>query len=255
MEGLSAAGNLRLRIEDDKDRLARAAAEEIAGAISSALIERARCAVALTGGSTPRAAYRLLGEEPFASRLAWDRIHFFWGDERHVPPDHADSNFRMAHEAFLASVPVPAENIHRIPAEDADAARAAASYEETLRGFFHLEADEKPRFDLLLLGLGPDAHIASLFPGNAALHERQRLVIAPWVEKMATFRITLTAPVLDNAARVIFLVSGEEKSAAVRNVLEGERNPDLYPGQLLSLKSGEVIWLLDRDAASRLSRY
>jgi 6-phosphogluconolactonase len=246
---------LRLRIEDDKDRLARAAAAEIAGAISAVLIERDRCAVALTGGSTPRAAYRLLGEEPYLSRLAWDRIHFFWGDERHVPPDHADSNFRMAHEAFLATVPVPAENIHRIPAEDADAARAASSYEETLRGFFHLNADEKPRFDLLLLGLGPDAHIASLFPGNAALHEHQKLVIAPWVEKMDTFRITLTAPVLDNAARVLFLVSGEEKSAAVRNVLEGERNPDLYPGQLLRLKDGEVIWLLDRDAASRLSRH
>ncbi|HEX2644556.1 MAG TPA: 6-phosphogluconolactonase [Thermoanaerobaculia bacterium] len=246
---------MRLRIEDDKDRLAQVAAAEIAGAISAVLIERDRCAVALTGGSTPRAAYRLLGEEPFLSRLAWDRIHFFWGDERHVPPDHADSNFRMAHEAFLATVPVPAENIHRIPAEDADAARAASSYEETLRGFFHLNADEKPRFDLLLLGLGPDAHIASLFPGNAALHEHQKLVIAPWVEKMDTFRITLTVPVLDNAARVLFLVSGEEKSAAVRNVLEGERNPDLYPGQLLRLKDGEVIWLLDRDAASRLSRH
>lgn len=252
MEDLS---RLRLRIEDGKERLAQAAAQEIANAVSSVLIEKERCTVALTGGSTPRAAYQLLGEEPFRGRLAWDKIHFFWGDERHVPPDHADSNYRMAHEAFLSSVPVPAANIHRIPAEDPDAARAAASYEETLRGFFHLGADELPRFDLLLLGLGPDAHIASLFPGNAALHEQEKLVIAPWVEKMSTFRITLTAPVLDNAARVLFLVSGEEKSEAVRNVLEGERDPDLYPGQLLRLKDGKVVWLLDRAAARLLERH
>lgn len=252
MEDLS---RLRLRIEDGKERLAQAAAEEIANAVSSVLIEKERCTVALTGGSTPRAAYQLLGEEPFRSRLAWDKIHFFWGDERHVPPDHADSNYRMAHEAFLAAAPVPAANIHRIPAEDPDASRAAASYEETLRGFFHLGADELPRFDLLLLGLGPDAHIASLFPGNTALHEQKKLVIAPWVEKMSTFRITLTAPVLDNAARVLFLVSGEEKSEAVRNVLEGERDPDLYPGQLLRLKDGEVVWLLDRAAARLLEKH
>jgi 6-phosphogluconolactonase len=246
--------DVSLRIVEDKDRLAQEAAAEIVNAVSAVLMENQRCTVALTGGSTPRAAYHLLGQEPLRGRLAWEKIHFFWGDERHVPPDHPDSNFRMAHEAFLSAVPVPAGNIHRIPAEDPDATHAAAAYEETLRGFFHLSPDDKPRFDLLLLGLGPDAHIASLFPGNPALHETRQLVIAPWVEKLAAFRITLTAPVLNSAARVLFLVSGEEKSEAVEKVLEAERDPERYPGQLVRPADGEVLWLLDRAAAGRLSK-
>ncbi len=214
----------------------------------------------LTGGSTPRAFYRRLAQEPFRGRLPWDRIHFFWGDERHVPPDHADSNFRMAHEALLAAVPVPPENIHRIPAEDPDAARAAATYEQTLRDFFALFAGAFPRFDILLLGLGPDAHIASLFPGNAALRERERLAVAPWAERLGAFRITLTVPVLNHAARTFFLVSGAEKADAVYAVLQGERDPERFPGQFIRSEEGSkegpeggsVLWLLDGAAAGRL---
>ena len=252
MENLSRP---RLRIESDMQGLAQAAAEEFAAAVEEALAgqaNRGHCSVALTGGSTPRAFYRRLAAEPFRGRLPWDRIHFFWGDERHVPPDHADSNFRMAHEALLAAVPVPRENIHRIPAEDPDAARAASAYEQALRDFFALAAGELPRFDILLLGLGPDAHVASLFPGSSALRERERLVVAPWAEHLGTFRITLTVPVLNNAARTFFLVSGAEKADAVYAVLEGERDPERVPGQLIDPVAGKVLWLLDRAAARRL---
>lgn len=249
----------RLRIENDVESLAQAAAEEFTAAVEAVLANQERCSVALTGGSTPRVFYRRLAEEPFRSRLPWDLLHFFWGDERHVPPDHADSNFRMAHEALLAAVPVPPENVHRIPAEDPDPARAASAYERTLRVFFAVPAGVAgvfPRFDILLLGLGPDAHIASLFPGNPALHERERLVIAPWAEKLGVFRITLTVPVLNRAARTFFLVSGAEKADAVYAVLKGERDPDRFPGQLIQSEEGpeegSVVWLLDGAAASRL---
>lgn len=248
----------RLRIESGMPGLAQAAAEEFAAAVEEALAgqaDRGHCSVALTGGSTPRAFYRRLAEEPFSGRLPWERIHFFWGDERHVPPDHADSNFRMAHEALLAAVPVPRENIHRILAEDPDAARAASAYEQTLRDFFALPAGAFPRFDVLLLGLGPDAHVASLFPGSPALRERERLVVAPRLETprhLGTFRITLTVPVLNHAARTFFLVSGAEKADAVYAVLAGERDPDRVPGQLIDPVAGKVLWLLDRAAARRL---
>lgn len=247
----------RLRIESSPDSLAQAAAEEFAAAVEAALAGAERCSVALTGGSTPRVFYRRLAEEPFRGRLPWDRLHFFWGDERHVPPDHADSNFRMAHEALLARVPVPQGNVHRIPAEDPDAARAASAYERTLREFFAFRDGGFPRFDILLLGLGPDAHIASLFPGNPALRERERLVIAPRLETpehLETCRITLTVPVLNNAARTFFLVSGGEKAEAVYKVLEGERDPERIPGQMLQPEKGSVLWLLDAAAAGRLSR-
>lgn len=247
----------RLRIESGTETLAQAAAEEFAAAVESVLADQKRCAVALTGGSTPRVFYRRLAEEPFRGRLPWDRLHFFWGDERHVPPDHADSNFRMAHEALLAHVPVPSGNIHRIPAEDPDAARAASAYERTLREFFALRDGDFPRFDILLLGLGPDAHIASLFPGNPALREREHLVIAPRLEApqpLGTFRITLTVPVLNRAARTFFLVSGAEKAEAVYKVLEGERDPERIPGQVLQPEKGSVLWLLDAAAAGRLPR-
>lgn len=246
----------RLRIENGVESLAQAAAEEFTAAVAAALQDQERCAVALTGGSTPRVFYRRLAAEPFRDRLPWDRIHFFWGDERHVPPDHADSNFRMAHEAMLAAVPAPPENIHRIPAEDPDAARAASLYEQTLRDFFALREGDFPRFAILLLGLGPDAHIASLFPGNSALRERERLVVAPWAQHLGAFRITLTVPVLNRAARTFFLVSGEGKADAVYAVLKGERDPDRYPGQLIQPgkgpEAGSVLWLLDRAAAGRL---
>jgi len=247
-----------LRVFADGAELARAAAEEFTRRAGEAIDARERCAVALSGGSTPRRLFALLADpaQPLRDRIEWRSIHFFWGDERHVPPDHPESNFRMAREALLDAVPVPAQNIHRIRGEEPDAARAAALYEDELRGFF----SGAPRFDLVLLGLGADAHTASLFPGTEAVRERERWVVAPWVEKLRTFRITLTPAVLNRAAAVIFLVEGEEKAAALRAVLEGEqegkreggRDPDRWPAQVIRPESGEVLWLVDGAAARGL---
>jgi 6-phosphogluconolactonase len=238
-----------VRVFANAAELARAAAGEISLRIQETLRARARFTWALSGGSTPRALYRLLASDDYRERLPWRAIHLFWGDERHVPPDHAESNFRMAREAMLDAVPVPAENVHRIHAEEPDAARAAKLYEDELRAFFALAPGEWPRFDLVLLGLGKDGHTASLFPGGDAVRERQRLVVAPWVEAQRAFRITLTPPVLSRARRTLFLVSGAEKAAALHAVLAGKREPDRYPAQEVA---GNRLWLVDREAARLL---
>jgi 6-phosphogluconolactonase len=242
-----------VRVFEGATELKAAVAEEIAEAARQAVEERGRFSWALSGGSTPRDLYRSLASEAWRDRMPWPAIHFFWGDERHVPPDHPDSNFRMAREAMLDAVPVPPENIHRIHAEEPDAQRAAAEYEATLRVFFGLTSGDEsggwPRFDLILLGLGKDGHTASLFPGSPAVHERERLVVAPWVESQRTFRITLTPPVLNQARRAIFLVAGEDKAEAVHEVIRGERNPDRYPAQVVE---GNCLWMVDRAAARLL---
>lgn len=241
-----------LRVFPDGAALAHAAADELSNRMSEAIRTRERCAVALSGGSTPRRLFALLADpaQPFRDRIDWRAVHLFWGDERHVPPDHPESNFRMTRETLLAAVEIPAENVHRMRGEEPDAARAAALYEEELRAFF----SDEPRFDCVLLGLGADAHTASLFPGTAAVRERERWVVAPWIEKLATFRITLTPAVFDRAAAVIFLVQGAEKAGALRAVLEGERDPDRFPAQAVRPRDGELLWLVDRRAASGLEK-
>lgn len=242
-----------IRVFGDVAALARAAAEEVVRVLSEAARNRDRATIALSGGSTPRALYRLLADdESFRDRMPWSAIHFFWGDERHVPPDHPESNYRMAREAMLDLVPVPPKNVHRIRAEEEDAERAAVEYEAALRSFFALRAGEWPRFDLALMGLGPEGHTASFFPGSPAITENVRLVVAPWVEAHHTFRITMTPPVFNHAAEVLFLVSGEEKAPAVHAVLEGEHNPGLVPAQVVRPVDGKLLWMLDRAAARDL---
>jgi 6-phosphogluconolactonase len=251
-----------VRVVADAGELARAAADEVARAASAAIAEYGRFTIALSGGSTPQRLYRLLADEnePWRARIQWPRVHVFWGDERHVPPDHPESNFGMAHDALLSKVPVSLDHIHRVRAENPDAARAADEYAWTLRSAFDLDGGELPRFDLMLLGLGPEGHTASLFPGSDALRERERLVVAPWVEKLRTFRITMTPPVLNAAALVMVLVSGEEKAEALRAVLEGgregeregERDPQRWPAQILD-PAGRLLWMIDRAAAGLLS--
>jgi 6-phosphogluconolactonase len=186
--------------------------------------------------------------------VPWDRVQFFWGDERHVPPDDPQSNYRMAREALLSKVSIEPDQVHRIRGENPDADAAAREYEQDLLDFFGCAPDRLPRFDLALLGLGPCGHTASLFPGTGAVREQQRLVVAPWVEKFAGFRITLTPPALNNSAAVIFLVSGAEKAEILRTVLEGAARPDLYPAQIIHPSSGELLWLVDRPAAAALTR-
>ena len=229
--------------------LFQAAAAEFIGLAEHFVHGHGRFTVALSGGSTPKHLYTLLASDVVPS-IAWDKIFFFFSDERHVPPDHPDSNYRMAQEFLFSKVPVPPENIFRIHTEE-DAGTAARMYEETLQRVFTLKAGEFPRLDLILLGLGPDGHTASLFPGTAALNESSRLVVANWVEKFQSYRVTLTYPVIDNAANVTFLVSGGEKASAVRQILQD--GVDL-PAKRVQPRDGRLLWLLDRAAAGELSK-
>jgi len=240
-----------IRVLPTAAALFQAAATEFVALTSDAVRTTGKFTVALSGGSTPKSLYALLASGSI-SNIPWDKTYFFLGDERHVPPDHPESNFRMASEAMLSKVPVPAGNVFRIRAEEKDADAAAQAYEQSLQKFFHLRPGEFPRFDLILLGLGPDGHTASLFPGTEALQERNRLVVANWVEKFHAYRITLTLPVLNQAACVMFLVSGQDKASMVREVLENS-NADL-PSQKVRPADGRLLWMMDRDAASRLKR-
>jgi 6-phosphogluconolactonase len=240
-----------IRVED-AEAVARAAAEEVVASAARALAYRGRFTIALSGGSTPRGLYALLADAraPFRERIRWDRTHVFFGDERHVPPGHPESNFRMASEALLAHVAVA--SVHRILGELASAAAAAEAYETELRRFFALTAAEEPppRLDLVLLGLGPDGHTASLFPGTDALDERRRWVTAPYVERQHGHRITLTFPVLDRAREVLFLVAGKEKAVALSKVLAPPAGEAPLPAARVRPAGESPLWIVDREAAS-----
>jgi len=232
--------------------IANAAAQEFYRCADAAIATRNRFCVALSGGSTPRGVYSLLAADQRSGthRLSWDRVYIFFGDERHVPPDHPDSNYRMANEALLSRVPISEDHVFRIRGElDADA--AAQQYDKQLRAFFNLQPDEWPEFDLIFLGLGDDGHTASLFPGSAALEEKSKLVAANWVEKFKDYRMTLTFPVLNHAAEVMFLVSGEGKAQILKDVLRPIA-AESYPAQRVQPENGKLIWLADQAAASLL---
>ena len=224
--------------------LAKAAAQIFAERSSRAVARRGFFTVALSGGSTPRLLYQVLADRN-EEHVPWMNVHFFWSDERHVPPDHFESNFRMANEAMLSHVPVTRENVHRVRSENPDAAQAAKEYEEEVLKFV---PGSPPRFDLILLGLGNDGHTASIFPGSEVLDDTKRLVAAPWVEKLNAYRITMTLPLINNAETVMFLVSGAEKAEIVKEVLKGPRR---YPAQEVRPINGKLIWMLDREAASK----
>jgi 6-phosphogluconolactonase len=242
-----------IQIVENGEAVSRTAAEMMVGLVLKKLESEETFAVALSGGSTPKNMFAILASDAaLRNRMPWGRVHFFWGDERHVAPDHTDSNYRMANETLLSRVPVPSENIHRIRAENPDAGKAAEDYEQELRGFFKLETEQLPPFDCVFLGMGSDGHTASLFPGTKALHERERLVVPNWVAKFQSYRITLTTPVLNNAAIVIFLVSGEEKAEPLRVVLEGQKQTDRFPSQLVEPTHGKLLWIVDQAAARQL---
>jgi 6-phosphogluconolactonase len=244
-----------IRIVTTAEALSLAAATEFVNRATAAVHEKNSFTVALSGGSTPKSLYALLANDPsWRERIPWAQTHCFWGDERHVPPDHPDSNYCMASEVMLSKVPIPSTNIYRIKGEYPDAEQVAYEYEQTLRGFFRLPVGQYPRFDLVFLGLGSDAHTASLFPGTQALHEQQRLVVANWVGKFYAERITMTAPVLNNAACVVFLVSGEEKALPVKAVLEGRYEPSQLPAQLIRPRHGQLVWFVDHAAARLLHK-
>jgi 6-phosphogluconolactonase len=238
-----------VRILNTPTDLFQTAAAEFAALASVAVQSNGKFSVALSGGSTPKNLYSLLGNGSVPG-IPWEKIFFFFGDERCVPLDHPDSNYRMAREAGLFSK-VPNDHVFRVHTEQKDANTAARDYEKTLLTFFSLYPGQFPRFDVVLLGVGPDGHTASLFPGTAALDEKNRLVVANWVEKFQTYRITVTLPVLNRAACVMFLASGADKSNIVHEVLENE-NANL-PSQKVRPENGRLLWLLDRAAAGDLS--
>jgi 6-phosphogluconolactonase len=237
---------LSVHIYSRSEELSRAAAREFAARAKEAIEERGRFAVVLAGGSTPEAMYGILARD-YMDRIDWSRIYVFFGDERSVPPHHEDSNLKMASEVLLDHVPVG--NVHRMRGE-LPPDQAAEAYEEELRMFFRTE--DIPRFDLILLGLGADGHTASLFPETPALEVHDRWVVANPVPRLDTTRITLTIPVINAARAVIFLVEGEDKAEAVREVLEGDADPRAYPAKLIQPPGGPE-WKLDQSAASLLS--
>ncbi|MBP6822264.1 MAG: 6-phosphogluconolactonase [Acidobacteria bacterium] len=238
-----------MEIYTNPQELAWAAALRFAGLAEQFVQESGKFTVVLSGGSTPKAMLSLLAEKPFADSLPWPAIKFFWGDERCVAPDHADSNFRMATEALLSKIPLPSENIIRIHAEDEDHNRAAENYSMALRQALNSEA---PQFDLVFLGMGADGHTASLFPATAALQVEDRIAVANFVPRLDAWRITLTANTINLASNIIFLVAGEDKAASLKEVLEGRYQPEKYPSQLIKPSSGSLLWMMDEAAASSL---
>jgi len=241
-----------VRILPNGAAIAARAAQILVDAAKAAAPSNRTFSVALAGGSTPKALYALLAAEPLRSQVPWNNLNLFFGDERHVPPDHNDSNFRMATEALLSKAPIKPEQVHRILAENSDADQAAAQYEQVLRSEFHLSPGQRPRFDLVLLGMGNEGHTLSLFPGTKALHDNGRLVMHNWVGKLYTDRITMTAPVANNSALVLFMVTGADKAPALKAVLEGPYEPEQLPSQLIAPENGKLLWLIDPAAGAML---
>jgi 6-phosphogluconolactonase len=243
-----------LTVVADEEAVARTAAERITALIEEASSAFGLAIVCLTGGRTPRRLYELIADdrEKWRDRIEWPRVHLFWGDERHVPPDHEDSNVGMANRALVSRVPVPRSQVHRMRGEIPDAEEAARLYERELADGFRAAGRSDQTFDVMLLGLGEDAHIASLFPGSAVLAERERRTAAPWVAHLGAFRITLTPPALLDARRILMIVAGESKADAVAAALEGPDDVARWPAQLLRAAGDRVEWLIDRAAAVRL---
>jgi 6-phosphogluconolactonase len=239
-------------VEPTAEALARAAADRFVAITAHCQQQHRAARIALSGGSTPRALFALLASPEYSTKIDWQALDIFWGDERTVPPDHSDSNYRMAHEALLSKVSFDERRIYRMRGElESDA--AAADYSLVLQQVFELTDEfSKPQFDLILLGIGPDGHTASLFPHTSALSERDLLVVANPVPQQQTTRLTLTVPVLQAASNVLFLVAGADKAPAVRLAIEGEWNPVETPSQFLREASGQVIWMLDSAAAAQL---
>ncbi len=230
-----------------EDTLAAALAARFTAAASRAVAARGAFRVALAGGTTPAAAYARLRTAP----LPWSQVEVFWGDERPVPPDHPDSNFRMAHEALLAHVPIPPTHIHRMEGEAGDLEEAAARYAVTLADVFGVAADgDPPSFDLILLGMGAEGHTASLFPGSPALHA-SAWVAAPFVPELGMRRLTLTPRVINRAAAVVFAVAGANKAAALKSVLRGPLQPERFPAQAIAPTAGTLEWLVEEGLAQR----
>ena len=243
----------QIQVVADVAALATVAAEQIVDGAQAAVAARGSFAIALSGGSTPRAVYRKLAEAPLREQMPWANTYVFWGDDRAVPLDHPDSNYRMAYETLLAHVPLPKEQIQPVLASGEDLDAAAEHYERTIRCYV---PGAPPRFDLVLLGMGPDGHTASLFPYSPALSAGDALVVATPVAPLEPYvrRITFTSRLINAAATVLVLIAGADKAGRVVEVLEGPHEPERLPIQLIAPVDGDLYWMLDRPAARELSR-
>jgi 6-phosphogluconolactonase len=243
-----------LTIVDDERALAVTAAERITRLVEASIREREHALVSLTGGSTPRTLYRCLADstQPWRARIDWSRVHLLWGDERHVPPDHPESNFGMANAALVSHVPIPASQVHRMRGELPDAREAARQYESELDAAFSAASRSDRAFDVMLLGMGEDAHIASIFPGSPLLARSSTEVAAMWATHLNAWRITLTPAAILNSRSIVMIVSGGAKADAVWWALEGPGQADRHPAQILRRAQDRVDWIIDRPAAGRL---
>jgi 6-phosphogluconolactonase len=240
-----------IHVLPDLEAVSRQAASLFMNASRIAITEKMRFTVAISGGSTPRKLYGLLGSEEYRHQMDWPRVHFFWVDERCVPKEHEESNFKAAFDAFLSKISIPDGNIHRIKGEEFPG-KAAQEYQEELWNFFGRSGI--PLFDLIILGVGEDGHTASLFPGSEALGEKERWVVPIYLKKPKINRITLTLPVLNNASQTLFLVSGPSKATVLSEIIENEHNRVKYPAGLIDPVHGDVLWLIDHEAAGKLSK-
>jgi 6-phosphogluconolactonase len=242
--------SVNIAIYPDIDTLSQQAAQYLVRIAHESIVTRGRFTIALSGGTTPRESYSLLGNEPYRSQIDWKLVHIFWGDERCVPADNPDSNYHMADEVLLSKIPIPALQIHRMPADQPD--RDAASQAYTVEMHRAFGTNGIPDFDLIQLGMGPEGHTASLFPHQPSLYEQRRLVMPVSVPKPPPDRLTFTPPLLNAARNILFLVTGGEKADALQAVLEGPYQPDEYPAQIVHPTNGEVVWMVDTDAAKNI---
>lgn len=243
--------NKEIKIFPTIEELNRFAADEFVRLSREAIAASGRFTVALSGGSTPRKLYALLASDEYKNRIEWQKVHFFFGDERNVSPNDEESNFRMANEAMFSKLDVSAENIHRFQTELTDAKAIAARMENEVKTFFDLKENEFPRLDLFFLGMGDDGHTASLFPETAALTEDKKIVVENYVTKFDAFRLTFTFPAINNAKNIIFLIAGADKAEVLKEVLEGEEKK--YPAQNINPPDGELLFLLDEKSAKLVS--
>jgi 6-phosphogluconolactonase len=241
-----------IAIYPDIHALSLQAAQYTVRIARESVADRGRFTIALAGGTTTGELYGLLGSEPFRSQIDWQLVHIFWGDERCVPPESPDSNFYQAQEALLNKIAIPESHIHRMPADQLDRDSASQAYTVEMQHAFRTNVI--PDFDLIHLGMGPEGHTASLFPHQASLHEKQRLVMPVSVPKPPPDRLTFTPPLLNAARNVLFLVTGNEKAVALQAVLEGEYQPEEYPAQIVRPTNGEVTWMLDKAVAQKIQR-
>lgn len=242
---------MQIAIYPDLDTLSNEAARYIVRLASESIVTHGRFTIALSGGSTPKKLYGLLGSEPYRGQIDWNQVEIFWSDERCVPPDDPESNYAMAQQVLLSNIPIPANQVHRMPADQPDREAASLAYaRDMLRTF---GTDGVPSFDLIQLGMGPEGHTASLFPHQPSLHEQQRLVMPVSVPKPPPDRLTFTPPLLNAARHILFLVTGSEKVDAVHAVLEGKHNSDEYPAQIVRPDHGDVVWMLDTSASAKIS--